>query len=120
MNRYGQMALDHNRHHRPDAYSLIPDPDVFFAEVGEEIAAEIANLRDQILGRLRPGEGPEAYRVRGYQALATAQELILVNHPLLQPAPTNENESQDWSVDPDLDCQYEDLAEINKAINAPL
>ena len=26
MNRYGQMALDHNRKHRPDAYSQIRDP----------------------------------------------------------------------------------------------
>ena len=30
MNRYGQKALDHNRKHRPDAYSQIPDPASFF------------------------------------------------------------------------------------------
>ena len=34
MNRYGQMALDHSRQHRPDAYSQIPDPASFFAEAG--------------------------------------------------------------------------------------
>ena len=31
MNRYGQMALDHNRKHRPDAYSQIPAPAGYFA-----------------------------------------------------------------------------------------
>jgi hypothetical protein len=36
MNRYGQMAHDHTRQHRPDAYSQIPNPDEFFAEVGED------------------------------------------------------------------------------------
>ena len=26
MNRYGQMAHDHTRQHRPDAYSQVPNP----------------------------------------------------------------------------------------------
>ena len=55
MNRYGQMALDHNRQHRPDAYSQIPDPaGFFFAEAGEEIAAAVSRLvrRDP-----RPAQG---------------------------------------------------------------
>ncbi|HTN99699.1 MAG TPA: hypothetical protein VL068_03390 [Microthrixaceae bacterium] len=118
MNRYGQMALDHNRQHQPDAYSQIHDPEVFFAEVGEEIAQDVTRLRDQILRRRRPGESLEIYRIRGYQALATAQELVLTNHPLLQPAP--ETEPEDWNDDPDLDRQYQQLAEINKTINTPL
>ena len=49
MIRYGQMALDHNRKHRPDAYSQIPDPAGFFAETGEQIAAAVSQLRDEIL-----------------------------------------------------------------------
>ena len=74
MNRYGQMALDHNRRHRPDNYSQIPDPEAFFAEAGDQIAAEVTRLRDEILGPMRSGENPEAYRLRSYQALATAEE----------------------------------------------
>lgn len=118
MNRYGQMALDHNRRHRPDVYSQIHDPEVFFAEVGEEIALDVTRLRDQILGQLRQRESPEVYRIRGYQALATAQELVLTNHHLLQPAP--EMEPEDWIDDPDLDRRYQQLAEVNKVINTPL
>ena len=119
MNRYGQMALDHNRRHRPDAYSQIPDPEDYFAEAGEAIAAEVTRLSDEILGPVRPGETPEAYRLRSYQALAIAEELILADHHLFQADPGMEAD-EDWSDDPDLDLRYQDLAEINEAINTPL
>ena len=119
MNRYGQMALDHNRRHRPDAYSQIPDPEDYFAGAGEAIAAEVIRLRDEILGRMRPGENPEDYRLRSYQALATAEELILADHFLFQPDTSGET-ADDWSDDPDLDRRYRTLDEINQAINTPL
>ena len=119
MNRYGQMALDHSRRHRPDAYSRIPDPEVFFAEAGEQIAAEVTRLRDEILDPMRPGETLEAYRLRSYQALATAEELTLADHHLFQPDPSSETE-EDWGDDPALDRRYQTLAEINQAINTPL
>ena len=118
MNRYGQMALDHSRRHRPDAYSQIPNPDEFFAEAGEEIAAAVSRLRDEILGPPKPGETPEQYRLRSYQVLATAEELTLADHPLLQPGCSEEIE--DWSEDPVLARRYQNLAEINRAINTPL
>lgn len=118
MNRYGQMALDHSRQHRPDAYSQIPDPAVFFDEAGEEIAAAVSRFRDEILGPPKAGETPEEYRRRSYQALATAEELTLADHPLFQPDPSGETE--DWSGDPDLARRYRDLAEINRAINTSL
>ena len=119
MNRYGQMAHDHSRQHRPDDYLQIPDPDAFFAEAGEAIAAEVTELRDQILGPPLPGESPEAYRIRGYQALATAEELTLADHHLFQPIPTTGTD-EDQNDDPDLDRRHQALAEINQAINTPL
>lgn len=119
MNRYGQMVLDHNRQHRPDAYSQIPNPDAFFAQAGEVLAAEVTRLRDEILGPPRPGESVETYRLRSYQALVTAEELILADHHLFQPEPSNETETH-RSDDPDLDRRYQHLVEINQAINTPL
>ena len=119
MNRYGQMAQDHNRQHRPDVYSRIPDPDGFFAEAGEAIAAEVTRLRDQILSPPRPGENPEAYRLRSYQALAAAEELTLAEHHLFLPDQTTAAD-EDRNDDPDLDLQYKALAEINQAINTAL
>ncbi len=119
MNRYGQMALDHNRQHRPDVYSQIPDPDAFFAEAGEAIAVEVTRLRDQILDQPRPGESLEAYRLRSYQALATAEELTMADHHLFQPISTTGTD-EDQNDDPDLDRRYQALAEINETINTPL
>lgn len=118
MNRYGQMAFDHNRRHRPDACSQILDPEAFFAAVGEAIAAEVTRLRDELLGPIRPEESPETYRLRSCQALATAEELTLADHHLFQPEPSGETE--DWSDDPDLDRRYRNLAEINQVINTAL
>ncbi|HEY9555790.1 MAG TPA: hypothetical protein VIR58_03585 [Acidimicrobiales bacterium] len=113
------MALDHNRRHRPDAYSQIPNPAEFFAGTGEEIAAQVSRLRDEILGSPRPSESAESHRLRSYQALAMAEELILADHHLLQPEPSSESQ-EDWSDDPDLDRHYQYLAAVNRAINTPL
>ena len=125
MNRYGQLALDFNRRHRPVACSQIPDPEAFFAEAGETIAAQISAARDEILGPHRPGEDIEAYRLRSYQALATAEETVLADHYLFQPedpTPTNDETPDEDNLedDPDLAQRYRLLNEINRTINQPL
>lgn len=118
MNRYGQLVHDHSRRHRPKAYTEIPDPDSFFEKVGQEIQAEVTARRGEILGRPHPGEDPDAYRLRSYQALTTAEELTLADHHLRQPEP--QTDPDDWTDDPDLERRYRHLAEINQAINTPL
>lgn len=120
MSRYGQMTLDHSRRHRPAAYSQIPDPVTFFAEVGREISAAVSAARDELLGPMRPGETPEAYRIRSYQALAAAEELTLATHPFLQPELTEATGAteEDWIDDPDLAHRFRVLAEINQAIHS--
>jgi len=119
MNRYGQLVLELNRTHRPDAYSQIPDPDDFFTEAGETIATAISDLRDQILGQPRANENLEAYRHRGYQAWSTAEEIVLTDHHLLQPE-TTETTDEDWGDDPEMADRYRLLAEINQVLNQPL
>jgi hypothetical protein len=118
MDRYAQIALDHNRRHRPVAYSQIRDPERFFEEAGEQIAAEVTRLRDDLLGPIRAGETPEDYRHRSYQALRTAEELTLANHHLFQAEPTSETDSAE--DDPALEAHHRRLDQINRAINAPL
>lgn len=114
MNRYAQIAIDQHRRHRPLEHSLIDDPVRFFTEIGEEIQAEVKNLRDEILGRPRPGESIEDYRLRSYQALATAEELVLADHWLFQPETETDETAED---DPILDRYYQDLAAINDTIH---
>lgn len=76
-------------------------------------AGEVCRLRDEILGPIRPGENLEEFRLRSYQALATARELIQaeVGPPEI---------SEEWSDDPTLQESYRHLAEINQAIHQPL
>ena len=112
MNRYGQIALDQHRSHRPLEHSQIDDPNGFFEEIGEEIQAEVTSYRDEILGRPRPGETAEAYRLRSYQALATAEEMVMADHHLFQ----SETDELDES-DPILDRYFRDLDEINRVIH---
>lgn len=118
MNTYARLALDHNRRHRPDAYARIPNPDRFFTTAGEDIQAQVTALRDELLGDQRPDETIDDYRRRSYQALRTAEELVLADHPLFQPETIEELE--ELSDDPDLERHLRHLAEINQAINAPL
>jgi hypothetical protein len=120
MNRYGQMAFEFNRQHRPIAYSQISDPDRLFDEAGEAIQAEVTRLRDELLGAPPPGESPEDYRLRSYQALATAEELTLADHHLFQPEAEAETQQTAPGEDPDLDRYSRHLDEINRSIhNAP-
>jgi hypothetical protein len=116
MNRYGQLARDLSRNHRPVAYSLIPDPEQFFEIEGDKIARDVTNLRDDLLGPPRTNETLDDYRHRGYQALATAEELILADHHLFQPE-TAEPTEEDWEDDPELESRYRLLAEINAVIH---
>ena len=115
MNRYGQLARDLSRNHRPVAYSLIPDPEQFFEIEGDKIARDVTNLRDDLLGPPRTNETLDDYRQRGCQALATAEELILADHHLFQPE--TEPVEEDWEDDPDLKSRYRLLAEINAVIH---
>jgi len=119
MNRYGQLAHDHSRNHRPVAYSQIPDPDRFFEIEGEQIALDVTNLRDELLGPPKDNENLDDYRKRGYQALATAEELVLTDHYLFQPE-TTESPDEDWEDDPELESRYRLLAEINETIHQAL
>ncbi len=77
MNRDGAMAFRHNARHRPRSLASLVDPRAYFARLGEETAARITDLRDEILGPPRPGEDLDAYRRRAYSARAQAEETVL-------------------------------------------
>lgn len=85
MTDYAQMAHEFSLRHRPVALAQIQDPHRFFAEAGREVQATVTATRDELLGPVRPGETPEAYRLRSYQALRTAEEVTLADHYLFQP-----------------------------------
>lgn len=88
MNRYGRMALDRSRQHRPKAFSAIEDPASHFARLGAEVEEEIGTLRDRLLGCQGPGESPEEFRLRSYRARRQAEEVVLATLAFAEAEPT--------------------------------
>lgn len=117
MDRYAQMALDLHRRLRPLEYALIDDPTLFFSEIGNQIQAQVTDLRDEILGPIRLGESIEAFRLRGYQAQTTAEEIVLSDFFPSEMAEVPDEGLSDLEDDPDLARYYRDLAEINHTIH---
>lgn len=89
MNRYGQQAHDHYRHHRPTELIRITDPVRHFTTIGEQAQTAITQLRDQILGPPTAAENPDDYRQRSYQALRQAEEIVMAE--ILTPAGPDES-----------------------------
>lgn len=115
MNRYGQMALDYQRTNRPAEFRTIRDPQGFFTAAGEEIAAAVGAMRDQIVGPRRAGETAEEFGRRSSQASVTAEELVLADHHLLTAPPGSETDDS-TPDDPELVAYRRDLAAANDAI----
>lgn len=117
MDRYAQMALDQHRRLRPLEHALIDDPTPFFTEIGYQIQAQVTDLRDEVLGPIRPDESIEEYRLRGYQARATAEEIVISDFFPSEMAEDPDEGLSDLEDDPDLARYYRDLAEINHTIH---
>ncbi len=56
MNEYGTMAQRHWKRWLPTRYSQIPDPDKFFATLGEEIQTRVQELSTALAGNDPPKE----------------------------------------------------------------
>ncbi len=48
MNRYGMMARDHWMRHAPIRYAALEDPQAYFTQVGESIAAQVEQAATQL------------------------------------------------------------------------
>jgi hypothetical protein len=116
MNQYGRMALEFSQQYRPKAFAQLEDPERFFTEAGQEIAAEIAQTCDQLLGSQQDDETPQSYRRRSSQAWRTAEELVLADHWLLSAETESQDQEVDTSDDPELAAYYRDLAAVNETI----
>ena len=92
MNRWGRMAREHWQQQRPHQYAQIPDPDVFFARLGDHLSAEINTLALAMAGDDRPGEGYLAKVGRLRTARASAQEQVL--RETLPPTEADDQEAE--------------------------
>jgi hypothetical protein len=76
MNRYGATAMRNWARWYPGAYASISDPDAFFTELGEEVAAQVEWLADCLAGEDQPGEGYLDQVAGLFTARMVAEEII--------------------------------------------
>lgn len=94
MNEYGVMAREHWQRWLPERYAAIENPDEFFADLGEEVSAEIAERWGvmQATAGNPPGED-FLDRVGRLNALKKqAEESVLSERVLLAPEPGVEDD----------------------------
>jgi hypothetical protein len=85
----------------PPWYAEIEDPERFFAEVGEELARQLDEFADEVVGQARPGEKCLEQVARLFRARAQATEIVLRERLLLLPGSADgESEGEENDVPP--------------------
>jgi len=56
MNRHGVIAQGHWARWLPRQYAAIGDPESFFTALGEEVARQIDDLADELVGEIRQSD----------------------------------------------------------------
>jgi hypothetical protein len=96
VNRYGVIAQRHWARWLPRPHAAIGDLESFFTTLGEEVARQIDDLTDELVGEIGPGGSYLARVGRLLAARAIAEELILPQRVLPE---------TELAADDDLDDQ---------------
>jgi hypothetical protein len=107
VNRYGRMARQHWTRWLPETVVAIPDPETFFADLGDQIAQQIEDLTAATAGEDPPGETYLRKTVRLHTARLTAEAEILRAEVFLPPV----TETGDPPPDPPWTPLLEDPAD---------
>jgi hypothetical protein len=99
MNKYGERAREHWKTHRPQEYATIPDPEEFFAQIGQEAERQIGQLQMKLAAEAAQPETTYPERV-GLLNMAKlrAEEAVMAE---LLPPPENETGSEADEDDPE-------------------
>ncbi|MGH9121970.1 MAG: hypothetical protein ACRDYC_08490, partial [Acidimicrobiales bacterium] len=92
MNRYGLLAKRHMQEYLPAQYATIEDPDRYFAELGEEISNQVAEVASALEGPSPADEDYMATVGRLRMARLMAEEKVLAEMAFLPPEPGSDPE----------------------------
>src|SRR6266567_5339337 len=95
MNRYGVIAQRHWARWLPRQYAAISDPESFFTALGEEVARQIDDLADELVGEIRQSDSYLAHVGRLFAARAIAEELVLPQRVLPEAEPAADDDQED-------------------------
>jgi hypothetical protein len=73
VNRYGVIAQRHWARWLPKQYAAISDPESFFTTLGEEVARQIDDLTDDLVGEIKRSDSYLAHVGRLFAARAIAR-----------------------------------------------
>jgi hypothetical protein len=91
MNQYGRRTQRYWQQNLPTQYAQIPNPETFFAQLGETMAEQIADLAEQIAGPDPAGEDYLSKLGRLNMARTTAETEVF-RETLPQPESTQPGE----------------------------
>lgn len=93
MNTYGKFAQETWKTTAPAEYALIPDPDQWFEQLGEEAAEQVGELMMQLAGPDRKGETYLEKVGRLNASKMQAEEIVRAQ--MLTPDPSVQEEPQE-------------------------
>jgi hypothetical protein len=94
-NPYGVLAWEHMARYLPDRFTQIPDPAAYFADLGEQIAAEIEETQAALAGSSTPEEDYFAKVGRMRMAQLMAEEKVLAEQVFLTPTQDPDDSPRD-------------------------
>lgn len=77
MEEYAMLVRNHWERNRRDQIAMLPDPDLYFQQVGEQMADEIETMADELAGQAPPGETYWQRVGRLNEATNRAREIVL-------------------------------------------
>ncbi len=95
VNRYGVIAQRHWGRWLPKQYAAISDPESFFTTLGEEVARQIDDLTDDLIGEIKQNDSYLAHVGRLFAARAIAEELVLPQRVLPDPELAGDDDQDD-------------------------
>jgi len=105
MNHYGAQAQLHWQTYLPERYARLEDPNSFFSTLGETAAQEITDRAQQLAGPDRPGEGYLGKLGRLNEAKLRAEEEILPELILVDPAAAPDDDLDEEPSSPQTSAQ---------------
>lgn len=88
MNHYGLQAMEHWRTHRPTEFAELDNPQEFFTQLGQELAAEIDQRQMELEQQTPAGEDYLAEFGRQQGTRSQAEDLVLRRKVFDLPQPT--------------------------------
>lgn len=88
MNQYATRAKEHWQTYLPERFQQLDDPDSFFSDLGDQIAARVESLTADLAGDDPPMEGFMEKLQRLNMARFDAETQILREMALLEPPAT--------------------------------